>query len=68
MARRGCPKPTAEPSPRLHRHGRRPRGREILQSSARAVGIPENAYFIASDGSEYAPYRRFYETAPAQLR
>ena len=48
--------------------GADPRGREILQSSARAVGIPENAYFIASDGSEYAPYRRFYETAPAQLR
>lgn len=48
--------------------GADPRGREILQAAARAVGIPENAYFIASDGSEYAPYRRFYETAPAQLR
>jgi len=45
-----------------------PKGRDILQAAARAVGIPETAYFIASDGSEYGPYRRFYETAPVQLR
>jgi len=45
-----------------------PKGREILQAASRSVGIAGTGAFVASDGSEYASYRRFYETAPAQLR
>jgi phosphonate transport system substrate-binding protein len=32
------------------------------------IGLPADAVFIASDGREYAPYRRFYLSAPATLR
>jgi phosphonate transport system substrate-binding protein len=45
-----------------------PKGRDILIKVSKEVGLTEEAYFIPSDGSEYAPYRRFYQTAPAQLR
>jgi phosphonate transport system substrate-binding protein len=48
--------------------GRDPKGQEILHRAAERVGLVKDAYFIASNGSEYAPYRRFYETAPASLR
>jgi phosphonate transport system substrate-binding protein len=44
------------------------RGREILRTASKAVGMPSEAVFVASDGSEYAAYRRFYQTAPASLR
>ncbi|GAB3359620.1 MULTISPECIES: phosphate/phosphite/phosphonate ABC transporter substrate-binding protein [Giesbergeria] len=45
-----------------------PVGREILQKVSEQVGLSDQAYFIPSDGSEYAPYRDFYRTAPAALR
>jgi len=45
-----------------------PAGREILRSASKAVGLATEAAFIASDGSEYLAYRRFHESAPAQLR
>ncbi|MBI3350458.1 MAG: phosphate/phosphite/phosphonate ABC transporter substrate-binding protein [Burkholderiales bacterium] len=45
-----------------------PRGREILASGAKLMGLPADAVFIASDGREYAAYRRFYQSAPATLR
>jgi phosphonate transport system substrate-binding protein len=45
-----------------------PTGRQILQAASRSVGIAGMGGFVASDGSEYAAYRRFYESAPAQLR
>lgn len=45
-----------------------PRGREILSNGAQLLGLPADAYFIASDGSEYAAYRRFYLSAPAPVR
>jgi phosphonate transport system substrate-binding protein len=45
-----------------------PKGKEILRTASQAVGMAADSRFIASDGSEYAPYRRFYETAPPQLR
>ena len=45
-----------------------PEGRAILKSVSVKVGLTEDAYFISSNGSEYAPYRRFYLTAPAQVR
>ncbi len=45
-----------------------PRGKEILHQASSQVGLTSDAYFIASDGSEYGSYRRFYQTAPASLR
>jgi phosphonate transport system substrate-binding protein len=48
--------------------GSDPRGREILRTASKAVGMPSEAVFVASDGSEYAAYRRFFQTAPASLR
>jgi len=43
-------------------------GREVLRAASQQVGLEMDAPFIASDGSEYAAYRRFYQTAPEQLR
>lgn len=45
-----------------------PRGKEILHQASLKVGLTSDAYFIPSNGSEYAAYRRFYQTAPASLR
>lgn len=45
-----------------------PKGRAILEQSSRLAGLTDTVRFIPSDGSEYAPYREFYRTAPAQLR
>jgi phosphonate transport system substrate-binding protein len=45
-----------------------PKGREILQQASQQVGLTSEAYFIASDGAEYASYRDFYRTAPPALR
>lgn len=45
-----------------------PRGREILLSGNKLMGLPADAVFVPSDGREYASYRRFYQSAPAQLR
>lgn len=45
-----------------------PRGRAILQASSAKVGLPPEAIFIASDGSEYDGLRKFFQTAPAGLR
>lgn len=45
-----------------------PIGRDILQKVSEQVGLGAEAHFISSDGSEYAPYREFYRTAPTSLR
>lgn len=45
-----------------------PQGREILAAGAKLIGLPADAVFVASDGQEYASYRRFYQSAPAALR
>ncbi|CAM4096907.1 phosphate/phosphite/phosphonate ABC transporter substrate-binding protein [Roseateles saccharophilus] len=45
-----------------------PRGREILATTGKLIGLPPDAVFVASDGREYAAYRRFYQSAPPQLR
>ncbi|MCV2349995.1 phosphate/phosphite/phosphonate ABC transporter substrate-binding protein [Paucibacter sp. Y2R2-4] len=45
-----------------------PKGKAILAEVSKHVGLTDEAYFILSDGSEYDPYRRFYQNAPAQLR
>ena len=45
-----------------------PKGRDILHAASTQVGLTVDASFIPSDGSEYAAYRRFFQTAPPQLR
>lgn len=45
-----------------------PAGQKILASAGELVKLPPTAGFVASNGSEYAPYRSFFATAPAQLR
>ena len=51
----------------IHMH-QDPKGLAVLQQVSQLIGLSAEAHFIASDGSEYAPYRRFYQSAPAQLR
>lgn len=45
-----------------------PRGKEILHEASTKVGLTADAYFIASNGSEYSAYRQFYQMAPESLR
>ena len=45
-----------------------PEGRSILSTVSALVRLPGPTGFVASDGSEFAPYREFYRTAPADLR
>jgi phosphonate transport system substrate-binding protein len=45
-----------------------PKGRDILHAASVQVGLTVDASFIPADGSEYAAYRRFFQTAPPQLR
>lgn len=45
-----------------------PRGKDILHQASQKVGLTADAYFIPSTGSEYSAYRKFYQTAPANLR
>ena len=44
------------------------RGQDIIRKASELVGLPGGAYFIQSDGSEYGAYRRFYQSAPVNLR
>ena len=44
-----------------------PKGKEILHEASKLVGLPNDAYFIPASGSDYASYRRFYQTAPVAL-
>jgi phosphonate transport system substrate-binding protein len=44
-----------------------PVGRDILHRASKEVGLPNDAYFIAATGADYAAYRRFFQTAPAAL-
>ena len=45
-----------------------PKGREILHQASLGAGLNEDAYFIPASASDYASYRRFYQSAPASLR
>ena len=45
-----------------------PQGKEVLRKAAALAGLPAGTHFIASNGSEYDAYRRFYRTAPENLR
>jgi phosphonate transport system substrate-binding protein len=44
-----------------------PVGRDILHRASKEVGLPNDAYFIAATGADYASYRRFFQTAPIAL-
>lgn len=48
--------------------GKEPQGREVIRLASKLVELPEDAYFIASNGSEYGAYYDFYKTAPPSLR
>lgn len=45
-----------------------PKGRAILHQTSALVGLPADAIFVPSNGSEYGAYRRFYQNAPINLR
>jgi phosphonate transport system substrate-binding protein len=45
-----------------------PKGREILHQASMGAGLNEDAYFIPASASDYASYRKFYQSAPASLR
>ena len=44
-----------------------PKGRDILHQASKEVGLPNDAYFVAATGADYAAYKRFYQTAPVSL-
>jgi phosphonate transport system substrate-binding protein len=44
-----------------------PKGRDILHQSSKEVGLPNDAYFVAAGASDYAAYKRFYQSAPVSL-
>jgi phosphonate transport system substrate-binding protein len=43
-------------------------GKAILQKASEEVGLDQKAYFLPATGADYAAYRRFYQTLPANLR
>lgn len=48
--------------------GKDPKGRELLHEASKAIGLAQDAYFIPASQSDYAAYRRFYQTAPLPLQ
>jgi phosphonate transport system substrate-binding protein len=44
-----------------------PRGRDILHQASREVGLPSDAYFMPASASDYASYKRFFQSAPLSL-
>lgn len=45
-----------------------PEGRKVIAAVGELVKLPATAGFIATNGAEYAPFRNFFASAPAQLR
>jgi phosphonate transport system substrate-binding protein len=45
-----------------------PVGKAILVKASEEVGLDAQAYFLPATGADYAAYRKFYQTAPANLR
>jgi len=45
-----------------------PAGKAILVKASEEVGLDPQAYFLPATGADYAAYRKFYLTAPANLR
>lgn len=44
-----------------------PKGRDILHSVSKEVGLPNDAFFIPATNADYASYKRFYQSAPTAL-
>lgn len=47
---------------------RDPQGKAILWHASELVGLDPQAYFLPATNADYASYRKFYQTAPANLR
>jgi len=45
-----------------------PVGKVILKQASEKIGLTESSFFIPSDGSEYANYKKFYQNLPPGLR
>jgi phosphonate transport system substrate-binding protein len=45
-----------------------PVGREVLASSGKVIGLAADVVFVPADAGDYASYRRFFQSAPPQLR
>lgn len=43
-------------------------GREVLAQASRIAGLPPDTRFIPASAADYASYRRFYQSAPPNLR
>ena len=44
------------------------KGRAVLESASKAVALAKASGFVRASDSDYDNYRRFYASAPAQLR
>ncbi len=47
---------------------RDPVGKSILVKASEEVGLDREAYFLPASSADYAAYRRFFQSAPANLR
>ena len=47
---------------------RDPVGKAILVKASEEVGLDPKAYFLPASATDYAAYRKFYQTAPMSLR
>lgn len=47
---------------------RDPAGKAILQKASAEVGLDPQAYFLPATTADYASYRKFYQSAPLNLR
>ena len=47
---------------------RDPAGKAILVKASEEVGLDKQAYFLPASSTDYASYKKFYQTAPANLR
>ena len=45
-----------------------PAGKIVLKEASAKIGLSDSIYFIPSDGSEYANYKKFFQTLPPSLR
>lgn len=45
-----------------------PQGKKVLANAAELVKLPAGTAFVSSNGSEYSTYRKFYQSAPPNLR
>ena len=48
--------------------GHEPQGQKILATASQLVKLPPSTIFVPATAADYAGYRTFYLTAPANLR